>query len=220
MRVVEASADFAAALASARREAKAGFGDDTVLLEKYLYPTAPHRDAGLRRHAGSLRASVRARLFVAATPPEGRRGSAGPGDDARTRAKRWAPRRSPRRKAIGYVGAGTVEFIVESRGHVLLHGNEHAAAGRAPGHRDDHRARSGRVAIARRRRRAAAFAAGRGGDSRPRVRGAHLRRGPGARIPAVDRTPRTPACSGGIGGGPRRYRRARGRSRSARTTTR
>src|SRR5437773_2752208 len=36
MRVVERHEAFAAALASARREAKASFGDDTVLLEKYL----------------------------------------------------------------------------------------------------------------------------------------------------------------------------------------
>ena len=55
-------------------------------------------------------------------------------------------------KAIGYVGAGTVEFIAEQDGSVLLHGDEHAAAGRASGHRDDHRRRSRRVAVARRRR--------------------------------------------------------------------
>src|SRR5439155_7339308 len=36
MRIVERREDFAAALASARREAKSAFGDDTVLLEKYL----------------------------------------------------------------------------------------------------------------------------------------------------------------------------------------
>jgi 3-methylcrotonyl-CoA carboxylase alpha subunit len=36
MRVVERSQDFIAALGSARREAKASFGDQAVLLEKYL----------------------------------------------------------------------------------------------------------------------------------------------------------------------------------------
>ena len=36
MRVVESGAEFAAALAGARREAKAAFGDDRVLIEKYL----------------------------------------------------------------------------------------------------------------------------------------------------------------------------------------
>ena len=36
MKIVNAAGEFAAALASARREAKASFGDDRVLLEKYL----------------------------------------------------------------------------------------------------------------------------------------------------------------------------------------
>src|SRR4029079_17275383 len=36
MRVVERAGDFAAALASARREAKSSFGDDRVLIERYL----------------------------------------------------------------------------------------------------------------------------------------------------------------------------------------
>src|SRR5579883_2135062 len=36
MRVVNSPAQFAAALASARREAKSAFGDDRVLIEKYL----------------------------------------------------------------------------------------------------------------------------------------------------------------------------------------
>src|SRR3546814_6912215 len=36
MRVVNASAEFAAALLSCQREARASFGDDRVLIEKYL----------------------------------------------------------------------------------------------------------------------------------------------------------------------------------------
>ena len=39
---------------------------------------------------------------------------------------------------------------------LLVHGDEHAAAGRASGHRSDHRARSGRMAVPRRRGREAA----------------------------------------------------------------
>ena len=61
-------------------------------------------------------------------------------------------------RACGYTGAGTVEFIVDARrpGDVLLHGDEHPAAGRAPGHRAGHRPRPGRAAAAGRGRRAAA----------------------------------------------------------------
>ena len=110
MKVVECSADFAAALASAQREAKAGFGDDRVLIEKYL--TAPRhieiqvfadthgnavylfeRDCSVqRRHQKVLEEAP-----APAMNPEHRR-AMGEAAVAAT-------------KAIGYVGAGTVEFI-------------------------------------------------------------------------------------------------------------
>ena len=51
-------------------------------------------------------------------------------------------------RAIRYEGAGTLEFLLDRDGQLLLHGDEHAAAGRAPGHRGDHRARPGRAAAA------------------------------------------------------------------------
>ena len=67
-----------------------------------------------------------------------------PGHDGRLARRAWGRPRSRRRKAVGYVGAGTVEFIAdgaqgsEAR-RLLVHGDEHAAAGRASGHRGDHR---------------------------------------------------------------------------------
>jgi len=110
MRIVERAADFAAALASAQREAKAGFGDDRVLIEKYL--TAPRhieiqvfadthgnavylfeRDCSVqRRHQKVLEEAP-----APGMKPEHRRTM---GEAAVACAK-----------AIGYVGAGTVEFI-------------------------------------------------------------------------------------------------------------
>ena len=48
-------------------------------------------------------------------------------------------------RAVGYVGVGTVEFLVDD-GRLLLPGDEHPAAGRARGHRAGHRARPGRAA--------------------------------------------------------------------------
>jgi len=110
MKVVERAADFAAALASAQREAKAGFGDDRVLIEKYL--AAPRhieiqvfadthgnavylfeRDCSVqRRHQKVLEEAP-----APAMNAEHRRAM---GEAAVACAK-----------AIGYVGAGTVEFI-------------------------------------------------------------------------------------------------------------
>ena len=68
-------------------------------------------------------------------------------------------------KAVGYEGAGTVEFLVEggtlaADGALVLHRDEHAPAGRASRDRGDHRARPRGVAAARGRRREAAAGAG------------------------------------------------------------
>ena len=71
---------------------------------------------------------------------------------------------------------------------LLLHGDEHAPAGRASGHRDDHRAATwsnGSCASPPASRCRCTQDAAR--DPRPRHRGAPLRRGPDARLPAVDR---------------------------------
>jgi 3-methylcrotonyl-CoA carboxylase alpha subunit len=115
MRVVAGSADFTEALAGARREAMSGFGDDHVLLERYLakprhieiqvfadsHGNALHlfeRDCSIqRRHqkvieeapASGMTASLRELMGVAAVAAA---------------------------RAINYVGAGTVEFLLDEDG--------------------------------------------------------------------------------------------------------
>ncbi len=113
MKRVDAPADFAAALASARREAGAAFGDERVLLETYI--TRPRhievqvfgdshgnivhlyeRDCSLQR---------RHQKVIEEAPA--------PGMDAATRkAVTDAAVRAAR--AVDYVGAGTVEFIADA----------------------------------------------------------------------------------------------------------
>ena len=100
----------------ARREAAVAFGDATVFLERYLERVAPRRGAGLRRHARQRRAPLRARVLDPAPAPEDRRGVAVAGRDAATARARCTPRRSSLAAAIGYVGAGTVEFLVAGEG--------------------------------------------------------------------------------------------------------
>jgi 3-methylcrotonyl-CoA carboxylase alpha subunit len=113
MRRVDHGADFAAALESARREAQGAFGDPRVLVEKYV-PSPRHieiqvfgdahgnvvhlfeRDCSLqRRHqkvieeapAPGMTAAMRAAMGEAAVAAA---------------------------RAVGYVGAGTVEFIADA----------------------------------------------------------------------------------------------------------
>jgi len=115
MRVVEGAAKFADALAGAKREAKAAFADDHVLIEKYL--TRPRhieiqvfadshgdclylfeRDCSIqRRHQ---------KVIEEAPAPDM--------DPARRKAMGEAAVAAA--KTIGYVGAGTVEFIADQDG--------------------------------------------------------------------------------------------------------
>jgi 3-methylcrotonyl-CoA carboxylase alpha subunit len=115
MRVVERPGDFAAALASARREAKASFGDDTVLLEQYLIaPRHIEMQVFADMHGGCVHlferdCSVQRRhqKIIEEAPA--------PGMTAARRADMGAAAVAAA-KAIGYVGAGTVEFIAETTG--------------------------------------------------------------------------------------------------------
>jgi len=111
MRIVPRREEFAAALASARREAQAGFGDERVLLEKYL-PRARHieiqvfADAhGHCVHLFERDCSVQRRhQKVLEEAPA-------PGMSVRRR-ERMGVAAVAAARAIGYAGAGTVEFIV------------------------------------------------------------------------------------------------------------
>ncbi len=111
MRVVLRRDEFAAALASARREAKAGFGDERMLLEKYL-PQARHieiqvfADAhGQCVHLLERDCSVQRRhqKVLEEAPAPGM---------TLPRRERMGAAAVAAAKAIGYTGAGTVEFIV------------------------------------------------------------------------------------------------------------
>jgi len=113
MRVVSEGSSFAAELAASKREAKSAFGDDRVLLERYLerprhiemqvfgdsHGNVVHlfeRDCSVQRRHQKI-------LEEAPAPRFGKRDEMGAAAVAAA-------------KAVGYAGAGTVEFIAEQDG--------------------------------------------------------------------------------------------------------
>ncbi|ODT25373.1 acetyl-CoA carboxylase biotin carboxylase subunit [Microbacterium sp. SCN 69-37] len=111
MHVVEEEAQLPAAVAAARREAAASFGDDTLFLERYV-TTPRHIEVqviadshGNIVHLGERECSLQRRhQKVVEEAPS-------PLLDAATRARIGAAACETAR-SVGYVGAGTVEFIV------------------------------------------------------------------------------------------------------------
>jgi 3-methylcrotonyl-CoA carboxylase alpha subunit len=112
MRVVASPADFPSALAGAKREAGAAFGDDRVLIEKCL-PGPRHIEVQIfaDRHGNTIHlferdCSIQRRhqKVIEEAPA--------PGLDAKQRSA-IGKAAVVAARAVGYVGAGTVEFIAE-----------------------------------------------------------------------------------------------------------
>ncbi|WP_273143645.1 acetyl/propionyl/methylcrotonyl-CoA carboxylase subunit alpha [Oceanicaulis alexandrii] len=115
MRIVRSAAEFDEALISARREAKSAFGDDAVLIEKFVergrhveIQVFADRD-GNTIHLGERDCSAqRRRQKVIEEAPS-------PAVDPELRTKMGADAIAAA-KAVGYVGAGTVEFLLDEGG--------------------------------------------------------------------------------------------------------
>ena len=117
MRVVRELSELPTQVEAARREAQSAFGDPTVFCERYL-ATGHHVEVQVladrtRHRVGGRRTRV---LHSAAAPEDHRRGAVATGR-AHTgmRAKLFDAARLAA-TAIGYTGAGTVEFMADERG--------------------------------------------------------------------------------------------------------
>ncbi len=112
MRRVDRADDFAAALASCQREARASFGDDQVLVERYV--TRPRHieiQVFADRHGQAVHLFERD-CSVQRRHQKVLEEAPAPGLKAERRAEMGAAAVAAAR-AVGYVGAGTVEFIAE-----------------------------------------------------------------------------------------------------------
>jgi len=115
MRLVEAVADVDAGVAGARREAASAFGDDTVFLERFA-PRSRHVEIQIAGDAhGSIATLGERDCSVQRRHQKLIEESPSPAVDADLRA-RMSDAAIAAGEAIGYVGAGTVEFLVTEEG--------------------------------------------------------------------------------------------------------
>ena len=218
MRLVARREDLAEALGAARREAASAFGDERLIIERYVEPSR-HLEVqviadahGNAIHLGERECSLQRRhqKVIEESPS--------PVVSAELRERMGEAAVALARHA-GYVNAGTVELIAERddpERFWFLEVNtrlqvEHPVTEAVTG------PRPGRAAAAGGGGRAAAARPGRGAAPRLGGRGAPLRRGPGDRLPAVERRGRrlpraAPACGSTAGSSAGRW--------SAPTTTR
>ncbi|MFL1516314.1 acetyl/propionyl/methylcrotonyl-CoA carboxylase subunit alpha [Pseudomonas prosekii] len=119
MKVVEDVSQLAEALASAQREAKSSFGDSRMLVEKYLLkPRHVEIQVFADQHGNCLYLNERD-CSIQRRHQKVVEEAPAPGLSAQLRrAMGEAAVRSA--QAIGYVGAGTVEFLLDSRGEFFF----------------------------------------------------------------------------------------------------
>jgi len=115
MRVVERSEDFVAALASCKREAASSFGNDRVLIEKYLTrPRHVEVQVFADRHGGAVYLFDRD-CSVQRRHQKVLEEAPAPGLSAQIKREMGEAAVAAAR-AVNYVGAGTVEFIMTATG--------------------------------------------------------------------------------------------------------
>jgi 3-methylcrotonyl-CoA carboxylase alpha subunit len=115
MRVVEKGEDFDASLASCKREAISSFGDDAVLIEKYLQRPRHIEIQVFADTQGDCVYLFERDCSVQRRHQKVLEEAPAPGMDEKRR-KKMGEAAVAAAKAVGYVGAGTVEFIADQGG--------------------------------------------------------------------------------------------------------
>lgn len=119
MKVVERESELAEALASAQREAQAAFGDSRMLVEKYvLKPRHVEIQVFADQHGNCLYLNERD-CSIQRRHQKVVEEAPAPGLSAELR-RAMGEAAVKAAKAIGYVGAGTVEFLLDARGEFFF----------------------------------------------------------------------------------------------------
>jgi acetyl-CoA carboxylase biotin carboxylase subunit len=159
MRIANDEEQFSQLFSLAQNEALSAFGNGDVYVEKYL-ARPRHVEIqilgdthGRVIHLGERDCSVQRRhqKLIEESP------SPALDDELRSAMGEAAVQLAA---AINYVGAGTIEFLLDQDRQFLLHGDEHPDPGGAPRHRDGDRLRPGEGADPRRGGRADEHPAG------------------------------------------------------------
>ncbi len=114
MRVVESAADFSEQLQGAKREAKAAFNDDHILIEKYLVSPRHVEIQVFADKAGNTVYLFERDCSVQRRHQKVIEEAPAPGMSQATREK-MGNAAVAAAKAINYVGAGTVEFLLDAK---------------------------------------------------------------------------------------------------------
>jgi 3-methylcrotonyl-CoA carboxylase alpha subunit len=114
MRMVRSAGELAAALVSARREAKAAFGDDRMLIEKYVDNPRHIEVQVIGDSHGNLLSLFERECTLQRRHQKVIEEAPSPTLDAKGREAVCAAARKAA-AAVGYVGAGTIEFVSDGK---------------------------------------------------------------------------------------------------------
>ncbi len=147
MRLVANADELGGALRAARSEALSAFGDGAVYLERRLERPRHIEVQLLGDEHGTVVPFVERECSMQRRHQKVLEESPSTAVDLAAASARWREAAARIARAVGYTNAGTIEFLLDADGTLLLSRDEHALAGRASDHGSGDRNRPRAVAV-------------------------------------------------------------------------